>query len=283
MGIYSDVLLTVDYDRTLTGPDSTIPQRNLDAIRYFTEQGGTFTMNTGRSTTTMRDLFQKIPANAPFILYNGSAFWEGGKLFDIAEIDLPLWKVLDAVGQAFPELNLEIQAADNHYLLDPRPEFIALYDKMHWGWAEAEHGKDYGPFIKFAAYGPVRRSVLADMFTAQAGDVEQFDALEAFLLANWGEQVSVFRAAPRILDVHAKGVSKGAAALKLKEKLGKKLLVCVGDADNDIAMLDAADYAFCPADSVLAGRYETVCNCGDGAVADVICEKIPQILEKSRG
>ena len=35
MGIFSDVLLTVDFDSTLNGPDSTIPERNLDAIRYF--------------------------------------------------------------------------------------------------------------------------------------------------------------------------------------------------------------------------------------------------------
>ena len=85
-------------------------------------------------------------------------------------------------------------------------------------------------------------------------------------------------AAPRILDVHAKGVSKGVAAVELKQKLGKKILVCVGDAENDITMLDAADYAFCPADAVIAARYETVCNCGDGAVADVIYKKIPEIL-----
>ena len=42
MGIFSDVLLTVDYDRTLTAPDSTIPERNLTAIRYFIEHGGVF-------------------------------------------------------------------------------------------------------------------------------------------------------------------------------------------------------------------------------------------------
>ena len=30
--MFSDVLLTVDFDRTLTAPDSTIPQRNLEAI-----------------------------------------------------------------------------------------------------------------------------------------------------------------------------------------------------------------------------------------------------------
>ena len=80
MALFDDVLLTVDYDRTLTGPDSSIPQRNLEAIGYFTENGGAFTVNTGRSTTTMRDLFTKIPVNAPFLLYNGSALWEQGKL-----------------------------------------------------------------------------------------------------------------------------------------------------------------------------------------------------------
>ena len=35
MGIFSDVLLTVDYDRTLTGPDSKVPQRNMEAIHYL--------------------------------------------------------------------------------------------------------------------------------------------------------------------------------------------------------------------------------------------------------
>ena len=73
MALFSDILLTVDYDHTMTGPDSKIPARNMEAIHYFTENGGSFTLNTGRSTTTMRDLFDVIPANAPFLLYNGSA------------------------------------------------------------------------------------------------------------------------------------------------------------------------------------------------------------------
>ncbi len=278
MALFSDVLLTVDYDRTLTAPDSSIPQRNLDAIRYFTENGGSFTLNTGRSTTTMRDHFARIPANAPFLLYNGSACWEKGKLTDLRIIDLPLWETLDAVKAAFPEMNLEIQGADNHYLLEPREEFVALYKKMHWGWAMAEHGKDYGPFLKFAAYGPVRKAVLSDMFTCSEEDNARFEEMAQFILDRWGDKVAVFRAAPRILDIHAKGVNKGAAARALQTRLGKKILVCVGDAENDITMLDGADYAFCPADGVIAQRYPTVCNCADGAVADVIYEKIPEIL-----
>lgn len=39
MGKFSDILLTVDFDRTLTAPDSTIPPRNLEAIRWFMEEG----------------------------------------------------------------------------------------------------------------------------------------------------------------------------------------------------------------------------------------------------
>lgn len=278
MALFDDVLLAVDYDRTLTGPDSVVPQRNWEAIQYFVENGGTFTMNTGRSTTTMRDLLYTLPNNAPLLLYNGSAAWDKDHLIDLKIIDLPLWEVLDAVGEAFPEMNLEIQAVDNHYLLNPREEFVALYNKMHWGWAEAEHGKDYGPFIKFASYGPVRKPFMSNMYECSEADQARFDELDAFIRERWGDKVEVFRAAPRIIDVHAKGVSKGVAATELKAKLGKKILVCVGDADNDITMLDAADYAFCPADGVVAARYETVCNCGDGAVADVIYKKIPEIL-----
>ena len=276
--MFSDILLTVDHDRTLTGPDSVVPERNWEAIRYFVENGGAFTMNTGRSTTTMRDLLYTLPANAPLLLYNGSAAWDKDHLTDLKVIDLPLWDTLDAVREAFPEMNLEIQAVDNHYLIDPRPEFAALYEKMKWNWAPAIHGKDYGPFIKFAAYGPVRKSVLSNMYDCSREDQARFDALDVFIRSRWGNKVEVFRAAPRIIDVHAKGVSKGAAALHLKEKLGRKILVCVGDADNDITMLNSADYAFCPADGVVADRYPTVCPCGEGAVADVIYKKIPEIL-----
>ncbi len=276
---FSDVLLTVDYDRTLTGPDSVVPERNWEAIRYFVENGGKFTMNTGRSTTTMRDLLYTIPANAPFLLYNGSAAWEKDGLTDLQIIDLPLWETLHAVKAEFPEMNLEIQGVDNHYLFDPTPEFVALYEKMKWSWAPAIPGEDYGPFLKFAAYGPVRKPVLSDMFVGSQEDDARFNALDAFLRSHWGDKIEVFRAAPRIIDVHAKGVSKGAAAVRLKERLGRKILVCVGDAENDIPMMDMADYAFCPADGVIANQYENVCKCGEGAVADVIYKKIPEILQ----
>ena len=76
---YSDILLTTDFDRTLTAPDSSIPSCNLEAIRYFMEQGGIFTVNTGRTIPSSTALMEIVPVNAPFLLYNGSAAYDKSK------------------------------------------------------------------------------------------------------------------------------------------------------------------------------------------------------------
>ena len=278
--MFSKILLTVDFDRTLTGPDSRIPQANLDAIEYFMANGGTFTVNTGRSTATFWKYLDKIPANAPYLLYNGSAAWEKGKLIDLVPIDLEVWPTMEEVARRFPELRLEIQGTHVHYLIDGQTDMVALYEKLGWRYEHAAWGQDVGPFLKFALFGPSRTPTVADMYIGPEEELRRFDEAEQTIRALYGDKVEVFRAAPRIIDVHAKGVSKLAAARRLQKKLGKDLLICVGDGENDAPMLDGADYAFCPADGVVANRYPNVCNCGEGAVAEVILKKIPLILEK---
>lgn len=278
MALFDDVLLTVDYDRTMTGPDSIVPQRNREAIGWFTENGGSFTVNTGRGTNTLRRHLHDLQNNVPLLLYNGSMWYENGALTNCKVIDLPLWDTVNAVAEAFPEMNVEIQGMNDHYLLGPQPEFLQLYSRMGWHYTLAQTGMDTGPFLKFAIYGAAHDGTLGDMFSGTTEELARFTQLQQFISSRWGQQVDTFLAAPRILDVHAKGVSKGKAALELKARLGKKILVCVGDAENDITMLEAADYAFCPADGVIADRYETVCKCASGAVADVIYKKIPEIL-----
>ena len=103
------------------------------------------------------------------------------------------------------------------------------------------------------------------------------DDAEELLRREFGEVCEVFRAATRIIDVHAKGVSKSRAARELQARLGRKTLVCVGDAHNDLPMLEGADHAFVPADAALARRFPNVCKCAEGAVADVIYRELPKI------
>ena len=276
--MFSDVLMTVDFDRTFTGPDSKIPQRNLEAVAFFMENGGSFTINTGRSVSSFKKHLGKVPVNAPILMYNGSARWEDGRLTGMQLLDMDLWETVKILRAEFPNMNLEIQGTDLHYLIDPEPGYVAFYDALKWGYRIPQPGEDLGPFLKFALAGAPRSKSVATLFETSQAEDAAFDAAQARISELWGDKVVVYRAAPRIIDVHAKGVSKIATARQLQKELGKKILVCAGDAENDIPMLEGADYAYCPADGVVADRFETVCPCGEGAIADVIYKKIPEIL-----
>ena len=277
--MFSDVLLTVDYDRTLTAPDSTIPQRNLEAIRWFIENGGAFTVNTGRSMPMIQCFKEKVPVNAPLLMYNGAVAYDVKKdeLVFAHEIRLDMWKTVEELIALFPDLVVEVQALDKHYNFIPNPAWDA-FSANNCAYATAQWGQDLGPFLKFAIYGEIRDVTVNHLFYGSPEEIRRLDEAEATLKRIYGDHLAVFRAGPRVIDVQTAGISKCRAARELQQRMGRKILVCVGDAENDVVMLDGADYAFVPADAILKDRYENVCKCGDGAVADVIYEKIPKIL-----
>ena len=277
--MFSDILLTVDYDRTLTAPDSTIPERNLEAIRYFLENGGAFTVNTGRSLPMIQCFKDKVPVNAPLLLYNGAVAYDvqRDELVFAHEIQLDMWKTVGELIELFPDLTVEVQALDKHYDFLPNPAWDA-FSANNCAYATAQPGQDLGPFLKFSLYGEIRDVTVEQLYSGSAEEIRRMDEAEKKIKEVYADHVAVFRAGPRIIDVQAKGISKGRAARELQKQMGRKILVCVGDAENDVVMLDEADFAFVPADAILKNRYENVCKCAEGAVADVIYEKIPRIL-----
>lgn len=282
MPLFHDILLTVDFDRTLTATDSTIPQRNLEAIRWFMDHGGSFTVNTGRSVPmSAENILGKVPVNAPLLLYNGSADFDvtTGKLSRYAPIALDPAEVLTDIQQRFPQLNVEVQGLEAHYLLRKDAGWEAYCDHNQCAWGYITPQTVPQPMVKFAIYGQFRENTVAGMYQATQAELEAFRQLEEYIHSKYGDTVDTFRACARILDVHAKNCGKLNAARALQKKLGKKILVCVGDAENDLTMLQGADYAFCPADGVVADRFANVCPCDEGAVAEVIYEKIPAILK----
>ncbi len=283
MASYLDILLTVDYDRTLTAPDSTIPERNLEAIRDFMAKGGAFTVNTGRSVPMSAAYMDRVPVNAPLLLYNGSAAFdpETRQLCQLHEIPLDPWETVNTCIQLFPDLAVEVQGIEAHCQITDKPGWAAFNRNNHCRFRQAEPGDDLTPFLKFSLYGEFQTNTVDSLFGGTPEEIGRMDQVEKTLRLRFGPWCEVFRAAPRIIDVHAKGVGKGRAARELQKKLGRKILVCVGDADNDLPMLRDTDYAFVPGDSKLRDRYSAVCPCAEGAVADVIWKKIPEIIKNA--
>lgn len=268
--MYSDILLTVDFDSTLTARDGSIPERNLEAIRYFIANGGAFTVNTGRSYVSFRRFLDVVPVNAPLLLLNGSAAWENGMFSQVKSITMDLWDTIYAVRERFPSVNLELQAPDMHYLIAPTQSYADYYSRRPIPHRVLSLGEPFPEFVKLGLYGDVH----GGLGLSEQEEKPLFDELTQFLRDTLGNDLEIYRATPRIINIHAKGVSKASAARALQKTLGRKTLVCVGDEGNDIAMLDEADFAFCPGDAEVADRYENVCPCSDGAIADVIYEKL---------
>ena len=282
MGIYSEVLLTVDFDRTLTAPDSSIPERNIEAIEYFMANGGIFTVNTGRSVPMYSSKMELVPVNAPLLLYNGSAAYdkEKGEFTFATAIDLPLVETLEKAMAMFPDCAVELQGKTHHYLFAPNEGWKNYneHNGCHYGFCALADAPE--PFLKFTLYGAFRDVTVADLYNGSPAEFARFDEIERELEAAFGDKCVAFRAANRIIDIHARGVSKAKSARRLQRELGRKWLVCVGDGENDVTMMQDADCAFCPGDAIIRARCPNVCNCADGAVADVIYKKIPEILGK---
>lgn len=277
---FSDILLTVDFDRTLTATDSSIPARNLEAIRFFMDNGGAFTVNTGRSVPMFRKYMDQIPVNAPLLLYNGSAAYDREKeAFSYCRlIDMDMRQTVRACMALFPDMVVEVQGEKAHYIFREDPMWLEFSRQNQCPARVATLEEDLGPFIKMCIYGGFHEPTVSHLFRATAAEMARCDEVEAIMRQRYGDRMEIFRSGARIIDIHARGVSKAGSARALQAELGRKYLVCVGDGENDIPMLLGADYAYCPADGVIADRFENVCPCDEGAVADVICEKIPEIL-----
>ncbi len=273
--MYSDILLCVDFDRTLTAIDGSIPERNLEAIRYFIKNGGKFTVNTGRSYVSFLPFLDIVPINAPLLLMNGSGSWENGKFEDIVALETDVWPIVERLERAFPGVHLELQTLDKHYLIHPTADYARYYQQRGLAHETADPQIHWGPFVKIGIYGDTEHREEGSEAVTKAA---LFDRIEEILNRELDDSLVVLRATPQIINIHTRGASKLTAARNLQKKLGRKILVCVGDEGNDVAMLKGADYAFCPSDGAVAADFANVCPCSEGAVADVIYEKIPEIL-----
>ena len=76
MGKFDGVLVCTDLDGTLLRNDKTISKENLEAIEYFKNEGGYFTIVTGRMPYYVGDIVPKVKPNVPFGCVNGGGLYD---------------------------------------------------------------------------------------------------------------------------------------------------------------------------------------------------------------
>ena len=281
MGKFSQVLFASDFDHTLSDYSDQVPKENIEAIEYFIQEGGRFCVASGRSLPMFRAKTSVVPLNAPCIFYNGAVCYDFSTETFASLRPMPpeAAELRDALMSRFPEMHMEIQTAEGHYCYGPDPLRDEYLQRNGVPFFYTD-GPIPGPWLKMGIYGKFRTHTFDHPDALKEEDYALFAQVEEFARAYSAGSCSVSRSMPRIIEIWAAGCDKGSTARALAEALGRPILACAGDAPNDIKLLQAADFSFCPSDCdpiVAAYGFRKTVPCAQGAVGAAI-EELEQLL-----
>lgn len=133
-----DILVVTDMDNTLLTAEQGIPSCNLATIKLFCELGGKFTIATGRTIESAGRYLDKLPLNAPAIVYGGGVIYDFNTNMRIKSALLPKKPAMQAlmdIQDAFPGIGIEVMAENGRiYVIQSSPytHHHTLHEKLNY-------------------------------------------------------------------------------------------------------------------------------------------------------
>ncbi len=231
MGKFSGYLIVSDMDATLLCDNHTVSEKNRQAIAYFIENGGYFTVATGRMVDAVKSYLTQMHINAPAVLHNGAKIYDFEKDTALFEkfIEENRKQAIKRVYDELPEIGLEVYSDELVYVYrkcEETKRFLTRDYEVIYNLPDEVWDK---PWIKVLLIG----------------DKELLDKYEPIYRQQYDSGYAV-RSGSKFLDVVANGVSKGKGVERLIELLGldRNKVIAVGDNMNDISMLEAAGVSY---------------------------------------
>ena len=273
MGKFEGMLLVSDFDNTLLYTEKALkgqeacpamPERNVNRLRYWMEEGGRFAVATGRAMSAFRPYAAMVPSNAPAVVDNGGGIYDFRTDEYLVASFLPLGarEHIRAAAQAFPGISLELYHADG---------LLQCLNPTDWNRQHAKMADMALTVIGDLEEGTVAEPITKALFLAQKETLEDICALAE--AQGWRGEYELIYSSDHLLEMTARGANKGEMVKHLAKELGCSTLICAGDHLNDIPMLEAAHRAFCPENAlepVKARCERVVCHCLEGAVGELI-------------
>ena len=235
-------LIALDMDGTLLLSDhQTVPQRNIDAIRRANAAGIHVCICTGRMIEDASDFVKRLNLPCMLIACNGTR---------ISDAPLPEGRILYR----------RSLAPGQHYHVAKRALVDVCYGEEAM-YAAAERG--------------IMKLYLAEDGCDGAADNANIRAARAAVRAAL-PHLQMTKSAPGNIEITPENAGKGTALAYLAQYLGleREQVMAMGDAENDLSMLEYAEHSVAMAnasDEVKAAcRYQTASNddCGVAAMID---------------
>ena len=231
---FEHTLILTDLDGTLLNGRGEISTEDQAAIRYYMENGGRFTVATGRSLKGMEHFFPALAVNAPAILYNGSVVYDfqtGQDLYE-ACVGQTGYALARALMAALPALGVEVYAGHRAYVAQESELTHRPFEGVKLPWNPCPPEQIPQPWLYLVITGAGETLARAEMLIR-----ERFPG-----------QFFAQYSSPTMLEILRQGASKGESAQFLIRKMGLELerVFPVGDGSNDVELLQCAPNSCAP-------------------------------------
>jgi len=270
MGKYTGIVIVSDVDGTFLSHSAGSYNKNIKAVEKFKEQGGKFAFATGRDLNALLEVIPDAAeiANAPIIVANGSQIYDFASEKYIYDCPINnkklLAEIINIIYELYPEGGVRFSCENN--MVIPKFNNILKRDLR-------EISLDKLQIIEKTLDELVSSDIkiYKCVIVNTPENLEEIRKISADI--NKNGELYFSKSYLHGLEAVDKNGSKGQAALRLKEYTGACKLFAIGDYENDIEMLKAADYGAAPETALEivknAARIITA-GCNDGAVADLI-------------
>lgn len=260
--------IITDLDGTLLPANKILLPEDLQAIQKFEQFGGMFSIATGRTIQASLQYMQKLKLKFPAILFNGAMIYNpvSGKPLFLRSLPEEAKVMTAEILHEQPHAGVEILCAENTWVVNN-----TFY--------EQEHVRVCQVTPKYGTIPEVTDTWLKVLFAMSPEEIPPFIQ---YIQQKSFQQVDFMRSEKKFYEMLPKNISKGSALAEYRKLSGMEdvQFIAVGDFDNDIELLQEADFAVCPAnaaDSVKAiADYVLSRTCEQGAMAELISEILKQ-------
>jgi hydroxymethylpyrimidine pyrophosphatase-like HAD family hydrolase len=270
---FSPYLIITDLDGTFFGKGARQVERNLKAIETFKAGGGHIAPGTGRIPANIR---RDIPDcgtlfNAPAVTANGAFIYDltADQCLHSTPMDpVSVKAAVELVQSLTDRVGARVSTKKAFLVNENRINDAILRDLGE----RVSFGGEIRPVEQWETEGALWYKIVF------RGDYEELAAIRPVVESTFGDIFEYSVSSPRFFELQKKGCTKatGLAFVKrlMEERLGHPVTaIAVGDQENDLPMLRAADVAACPAnavDTVKAVCSLHLCHHDEGCIADLI-------------
>ncbi|MCR9262353.1 MAG: Cof-type HAD-IIB family hydrolase [Pseudomonadaceae bacterium] len=241
-------LIVFDLDGTLLNASAQISPYTRKTLSLLAEKGILFTVATGRTLHSSRDVLADHPFTLPQAYKNGVVIWNPEQALyshhnylTLSEIE----HVLEAViSQGLTPFMFTVSPGNIHGVYHPPLQ------------TDVEHqlAADFRERDRVGVYPAAEMPFDAKITNISAlGNPLAVDAIEAMIADEPGllafAGIAIEGAQFKWIDIHHIDASKGNAVNVLKQELGISRVLCFGDSDNDLSMFAVADEAYAPSNA----------------------------------